>query len=84
MNLYLSWSGYFYISREFQKPMAAATMLMHEYESDLRSNEHYLGSSENKALKKFRPVRDLNSCIFISFSAVHIYDFHIFILHGFI
>ena len=25
-------------------------------ESDLRSNEHYLGSSENKAWKKFRPV----------------------------
>ena len=31
--------------------MAAATMLMYEYESDLRSNEHYLGSSENKARK---------------------------------
>ena len=29
-------------------------------ESDPRSNVHYLGSSENKALKKFRPVRDLN------------------------
>ena len=25
-------------------------------ESDLRSNVHYLGSSENKAWKKFRPV----------------------------
>ena len=57
--------------------MAAATMLMYEYESDLRNNEHYLGSSENKD-------RNLNSCIFISFSAVHINDFHIFILHGFI
>ena len=66
--------------------MAAATMLMYEYESDLRSNVHYLGSCENKAQKKKknRPVRDLNSCIFISFSAVHIYDFHIFILYGFI
>ena len=30
-------------------------------ESDLRSNLHYLGSSENKAWKKFRPVRDLIS-----------------------
>ena len=59
-------------------------------ESDLRSNEHYLSSSENKALKKFRPVWDLNpwlpryrcgalpsSTIFTSLSAVHIYDFHI-------
>ena len=29
-------------------------------ESDPRSDMHYLGSSENKAWKKFRPVRDLN------------------------
>ena len=29
-------------------------------ESDPRSNVHYLGSSENKAWKKFWPVRDLN------------------------
>ena len=29
-------------------------------ESDLRNNEHYLRSSEKKAWKKFRPVRDLN------------------------
>ena len=29
-------------------------------ESDPRSTVHYLGSSENKAWKKFRPVRDLN------------------------
>ena len=29
-------------------------------ESDPRSNFHYLGSSENKAWKKFRPVQDLN------------------------
>ena len=29
-------------------------------ESDLRSDVHYLGSSENKAWKKFRPVQDLN------------------------
>ena len=28
-------------------------------ESDPRSNVHYLGSSENKAWKKFRSVRDL-------------------------
>ena len=64
--------------------MAAAAISMYEYESDLRSNEHHLSSSENKARKKLRPVRDLNSSIFIYFSAVHIYDFHIFILHGFI
>ena len=31
-----------------------------EYESDLRSNKHYLSSSENKACKKFRLVGDLN------------------------
>ena len=29
-------------------------------ESDTRGNVHYLSSSENKAWKKFRPVRDLN------------------------
>ena len=29
-------------------------------ESDPRSNVHYLGSSENKAWKKFKPVLDLN------------------------
>ena len=29
-------------------------------ESDLSSNEHYLSSSEKKAWKKFRPVRNLN------------------------
>ena len=27
-------------------------------ESDLRSDVRYLGSSENEAWKKFRPVRD--------------------------
>ena len=69
--------------------MAAATMSMYKYESDLRSNEHSLRSSENKVPKIFRPVRDLNSSIFISFSTAHIYDFHLFIvmyssLHGFI
>ena len=32
----------------------------YEYESDLRTNEHCLGSSENKAWKKFRRVRDLS------------------------
>ena len=31
-----------------------------EYESDLRSNEHYLSSIKNKAWKKFRPVQDMN------------------------
>ena len=32
-----------------------------DYESDLRSKEHYLlSSSEKKAWKKLRPVRDLN------------------------
>ena len=42
-------------------------------ESDLRSDVHYLGSSENKAWKKFRPVRDLNPwpvgrlLVFVSF-----------------
>ena len=34
-------------------------------ESDPRSNVHYLGSSENKAWKKFRPVRDLRRINFI-------------------
>ena len=34
--------------------------LSRENESDPRSNEHYLSSSENKAWKKFRPERDLN------------------------
>ena len=33
---------------------------MNVNESDPRSNVHYLGSSENKAWKNFRPVRDLN------------------------
>ena len=28
--------------------------------ANLRSNEHYLSSSENKAWKKFRPELDLN------------------------
>ena len=32
--------------------MAAATMVIYEYESDLRSNEHYFDSCENKARKK--------------------------------
>ena len=31
-----------------------------EYESDLRSNKHYLSSSENRAWKNFRPEWDLN------------------------
>ena len=62
------------------------------YESDLSSNEHYLSSSEKKARKKFRPVRDLNPWPLryrCSASAVQIYDFRILtavysLLHGFI
>ena len=57
--------------------MAAATMLMYEYESDLRSNVHYLGSCENKAQKKKKKQARTG------FELMHI-DFHIFILHGFI
>ena len=34
--------------------------ILFEYESDLRSNEHHCSSSEKKAWKKLRPVRDLN------------------------
>ena len=34
--------------------------LGNKYESDIRSNEHHSSSSENKARKKLRPVRDLN------------------------
>ena len=34
--------------------MAAAAISMYEYESDLRSNEHHLSSSENKAQKKIQ------------------------------
>ena len=40
-----------------ERPSAA--IFFCEYESDLRSNEHYLGSSENKAWKIFRPVRNV-------------------------
>ena len=35
-------------------------LYMNVNESDPRSNVHYSSSSENKAWKKFRPVRDLN------------------------
>ena len=31
---------------------------------DLRSNEHYISGSENKAWKKSRPVRVLNPTIY--------------------
>ena len=31
-----------------------------KFESDIRRNEHYLSLGENKALRKFRPVPDLN------------------------
>ena len=34
--------------------------LRNEYESDLRSNEHNLSSTENKTWKNFNHVRDLN------------------------
>ena len=48
--------------------MAAATMLMYEYESDLRSNVHYLGSCENKAQKKKKQART-------GFELMHIHSF---------
>ena len=41
---------------QLKRPLA--TTARREYESDLRSYEHYLSSSEKKAWKKFRPVRD--------------------------
>ena len=34
-------------------------MLIYEYGSDPRSYKYYLSSSESKAWKRFRPVRDL-------------------------
>ena len=34
--------------------------LINVYESDLRRNEHYPSSIENKVWKKFRPLRDMN------------------------
>lgn len=34
--------------------------IRNEYEGDLRSNKHFVSSSENKACKKFRYVWDLN------------------------
>ena len=49
-----------------------------EYESDLRSYEHYLSSRETKAWKIFRLVLYMTAFIFTSLSAVQIYDFHIF------
>ena len=68
-----------------------------KFESDLRINEHYSSSSENKAWKKFRLVRDLNPWPLRylankptgSWSTVHRYDFHKFTVihsspHGFI
>ena len=71
--------------------------LGNKFESDLRINEHYSSSSENKAWKKFRLVRDLNPWPLRywannptgSWSAVNRYDFHKFTviyssLHGFI
>ena len=38
-----------------------AQITENENESDLRSNEHFLSSSENKCCEIFRPVRDFNS-----------------------
>ena len=46
-----------------KKEMKAVDILQHYHylnESDPCTNLHYLSSSENKAWKKFRPVRDLN------------------------
>ena len=40
--------------------ISSTDSILNMNESDLRSDVHYLGSSENKAWKKFRPVRDLN------------------------
>ena len=37
-----------------------ATKRFGEYEGDFRSSDYYLSCSENRALKKFRPVRDWN------------------------
>ena len=49
-------------------------------ESDPRSDVHYLGSSENKAWKKFQACTgSRGSLSFMSLSAVQIYDFHIFL-----
>ena len=36
-------------------------LLRNEYESDFRRNKLYLNINKNKAWKKFRSVRDLNS-----------------------
>ena len=41
-----------------ERPSAA--IFFCEYESDLRSNEHYLGSSENKALKNIQACTECN------------------------
>ena len=43
-----------------QKSRKSVLFVSNEYGSDLRSNEHYISSSENRTRKKFRPVRDLN------------------------
>ena len=52
----------------------------YEYESDHRSNEHYLNSSESKALFTAQEVFITAKLAFVctSLSAVQIYDFHIF------
>ena len=73
-----------------------------EYGCDLRSNEHYLSSCENKVWKKKKKsglygleffsglvftsaylvfITAKIASIFISLSAVHIYDFHSFTVH---
>ena len=45
---------------EYNKMIYMDCGLRNKYESDIRSNENYLGSSEKKGLeKKFRPVRGL-------------------------
>ena len=52
-------------------------------ESDLRSDVHYLGSSENKAWKNSGLygiwTHDLCDTGIMSLSAVQIYDLHIFL-----
>ena len=58
--------------------ISSTDSILNMNESDLRSDVHYLGSSENKIRLSF-----------ISLSAVQIYDLHIFLtvyssLHGFI
>ena len=54
----------------------ARTHTHSEYESEHRSNEHYLGLFFTTAWEVF--ITAMFSFIFISLTAGHIYDFHIF------